>query len=440
MNNQLSKAHISSIIVKDLFGFLKYDIVLKKQQDIIIFYGDNGSGKTTILNLLFHMLSPEDNRGHKTYISSVPFREFTVSFLNGYQVTALRENEIIGPYTLSIKDKDCTLASHLLHLNSEGLVRDQDDSTYIPLLQELKNLQLGLFLLPDNRKIQSNLYDKDETTRPRLRKRRPANDDRLISWEEEEEENTDKLVGQALGRSMNWIRRQAYSASRQGENDTSNIYAEIIKRIATVRRQSKETDKLNFSQLICKARELQERSFHFSRFGLTSPFEEITDLIPLMQGASGPKKGVINQILSPYLRSYEARLNALDALRETLETFFNIFNQFYNYKTLQFNLRDGISVVTNHNESYLDPKGLSSGEKQLLLLFCNVLFARDRSSIFIIDEPELSLNIKWQRELISSLVACVKGCDVQFIFATHSLEMIARHKPSALRLNDKEQK
>ena len=439
MDNQLPKSHISSITVKDLFGFLTYDIVLKKQQDIIIFYGENGSGKTTILNLLFHMLSPEDNRGHKTYVASVPFREFTVSFFDGYQVTAhRRKKEIIGHYTLSIKNKNCILASHLFRLNPERVVGEQDDRTYIPLLQELENLQLGLFLLPDDRKVQSNLGDEDEMTRPRLLREIRSVSDYRINLEEEEKENTDKLVEQALNRSMHWIRSQAYSASRQGEDDTSNIYTEIVKRIATVRKQSREKNKMTFKQLICKAIELQERSLHFNRLGLSSPFEEITDLIPLIQNVPSQKKGTINQVLSPYLRSYEARLNALDVLREILETFSNIFNQFYNYKTLQFNLRDGISIVINYNKNSLDPKGLSSGEKQLLLLFCNVLLARDRPSIFIIDEPELSLNIKWQRELISSLISCVKGCDVQFIFATHSLEMIALHKSYAIRLKDRE--
>jgi ABC-type glutathione transport system ATPase component len=164
----------------------------------------------------------------------------------------------------------------------------------------------------------------------------------------------------------------------------------------------------------------------------------IGDLLPILESASRQKKGVITQVLSPYIRSFEARLNALEELREALNTFSEIFARFYNYKTLEFNLRTGISINLQHSTDKIAPEVLSSGEKQLLLLFCNVLLARSRPSVFIIDEPELSLNIKWQRELISSLLSCVRGCDVQFLFATHSLEMISLHKASAIKLENAE--
>ena len=49
-----SRARIDRIVVDKLFGFLSYDISTKSQEDLIILYGDNGSGKTTILNLVFH--------------------------------------------------------------------------------------------------------------------------------------------------------------------------------------------------------------------------------------------------------------------------------------------------------------------------------------------------------------------------------------------------
>jgi ABC-type glutathione transport system ATPase component len=63
-----------------------------------------------------------------------------------------------------------------------------------------------------------------------------------------------------------------------------------------------------------------------------------------------------------------------------------------------------------------------------LLLFCSVLVAEEQPSLFIIDEPELSLNVRWQRLLINALLDCVKGTQVRFVFATHSVEMLAQHR------------
>jgi predicted ATPase len=64
---------------------------------------------------------------------------------------------------------------------------------------------------------------------------------------------------------------------------------------------------------------------------------------------------------------------------------------------------------------------LSSGEKQLLLL-CVETLAADVNSI-IIDEPEISMHIDWQKRLVSSLRKLNPEC--QMILATHSPEIMA---------------
>ncbi|KHD09288.1 hypothetical protein PN36_34135 [Candidatus Thiomargarita nelsonii] len=79
---------------------------------------------------------------------------------------------------------------------------------------------------------------------------------------------------------------------------------------------------------------------------------------------------------------------------------------------------------------------LSSGEKQLLLLFCNTLIARDKATIFIIDEPEISLNIKWQRQLIRTLLNFTKDSQVQFLFATHSIELLSQYRSNVVKLSN----
>jgi ABC-type cobalamin/Fe3+-siderophores transport system ATPase subunit len=64
---------------------------------------------------------------------------------------------------------------------------------------------------------------------------------------------------------------------------------------------------------------------------------------------------------------------------------------------------------------------LSSGEKQVLRLLIEMLRA-DKSTI-LIDEPELSMHVDWQRELIASMQSLNK--DPQIIAATHSPEIMA---------------
>jgi predicted ATP-binding protein involved in virulence len=78
--------------------------------------------------------------------------------------------------------------------------------------------------------------------------------------------------------------------------------------------------------------------------------------------------------------------------------------------------------------------GTSSGERQLVLLLSNTILARDTAGIFLIDEPELSLNVKWQRNLVSALLRCSEGSRIQYVLASHTLELITQHKRDAIRL------
>lgn len=55
---------IRRVTVKGLFGLYDYDIpVASKSREfpkVLILYGDNGSGKTSILRLIFHLLACEE--------------------------------------------------------------------------------------------------------------------------------------------------------------------------------------------------------------------------------------------------------------------------------------------------------------------------------------------------------------------------------------------
>jgi ABC-type cobalamin/Fe3+-siderophores transport system ATPase subunit len=114
-------------------------------------------------------------------------------------------------------------------------------------------------------------------------------------------------------------------------------------------------------------------------------------------------------------------------------------NHFFIDKQVQFSDRDGLTITTTEREHQkLSIDMLSSGEKQLILLFCNTLTTRDKSTLFIIDEPEISLNIKWQRQLLRVLLDLTKGSQVQFVMATHSIELLSQYRSHVLKLSNVE--
>lgn len=65
-----------------------------------------------------------------------------------------------------------------------------------------------------------------------------------------------------------------------------------------------------------------------------------------------------------------------------------------------------------------DNKKLSSGEKQFLIIFLTLLLQREEESILILDEPEISMHLDWQRDLLLNIRRM--NPNSQIILATHS--------------------
>jgi predicted ATPase len=81
----------------------------------------------------------------------------------------------------------------------------------------------------------------------------------------------------------------------------------------------------------------------------------------------------------------------------------------------------GREVVVLVGRESIPLESLSSGEKQLLQLLLEFLAAGQNP--VLIDEPELSLHVDWQNELVS----CMRTVNekAQLIMATHSPEVMA---------------
>ncbi|MDE0431131.1 MAG: AAA family ATPase [Caldilineaceae bacterium] len=80
-------------------------------------------------------------------------------------------------------------------------------------------------------------------------------------------------------------------------------------------------------------------------------------------------------------------------------------------------------ITFGETEEAITSDKLSSGEKQMLSFLCYNAFS-ENTTIFI-DEPELSLHVDWQRLLLPTLLEQATGN--QFIFATHSPFIYAKY-------------
>ncbi|NQU25930.1 MAG: ATP-binding protein, partial [Candidatus Nealsonbacteria bacterium] len=429
---------VTKIAVEKLFGHYTYEM---KPSDpagadprLLLLYGDNGSGKTTIAQLLFHLLSPGGRAGHRTFLAQTRFKRFCVVFDDRISISAERRGQALdGEYYLVAKDGGASTEVHA-RTSDDGAVRDDtiDDKKLQEFFAAFPT-PLATYFISDARILQSDVFADEEEERDSTRRRKMT-----VSRGDSGERFVDNgprrevIVVPSIARAETWMRRQALAASTAGEVSISNIYGDILERIAQPPTAEQTTESRDVVQLLGSLHLLSERAKEFAALGLASPVP-IETLTKTLTSVDESRVSLIAGVLEPYVNSIGARLDALAHIQRRLSVFLWIINAFYKRKTVELTVENGIQVIDQAGER-LSPSLLSSGEQQLMLLLCNILAATGQPSLFIIDEPELSLNVKWQRELVDSLLQLVEGSEVQFVMATHSIELLTRHNSSVLKL------
>ena len=104
-------------------------------------------------------------------------------------------------------------------------------------------------------------------------------------------------------------------------------------------------------------------------------------------------------------------------LRSRMETFQKTVNELFALTQKRIEIEGSKFSVVSGN-GVLPVGSLSSGEMQVLLILLRVFLLNEREAIVLIDEPENSLDIDWQFELINLLM--LLNPNAQYFITTHS--------------------
>jgi energy-coupling factor transporter ATP-binding protein EcfA2 len=408
-------------------------VFFSKLQTSVI-YGDNGCGKTTFLKILNAIFKQDDNTLLEEEVDSILI-EYKTSNSDKFGSEEIEWiNQSVEILKVEVKEPQLSFDQVL---NTEFRFNWDDFSN--SELAKSKSLSLGVDRGTQTSRLNlnSNLLVSYLSRRPELRssdrglrhihefaqdllmflKRRSDSskrDTNAIDYSDShvllKEVNMDNIESTLLGRYRNARRTSA----RKIQNALFDTLASAITDQNNPGPKASEFVQDNFNQIINKNKDLliealddkTENSFK----------DRIVKELRKIENEDDINKLKKNALLSKLLLEMSEQLKDSEAELSAINTVIDKFNAF---------TRDDKTLIINNNEIQVrigqnnhSISKLSSGERHILTLFTLLLDQGRQRNFIIIDEPEISLNATWQKQLMPTLEKLMPSC--QIIAASHS--------------------
>jgi len=407
-----------------------HDLVLDFHRDINFLIGVNGSGKTTVINIIAAALNADFPTLDRMPFLSIKIDLIEVDGKNRPSIEIEKKQREKSPYPIveyriRQNQSDKPLTFSLDELEEMRIIRGAPRSYY------LRHLQAATRSVADTIKslVNASWLSIHRTTSP----------NRMT-----EERSFESTVDQKLDELSNGFLKFFSSLSKRAADETRGFEQELF--LSFIRTQgqallapaadldlSKEKDALiaifrefslperSFSQHIEKHFKLVDQATNKFHSGGNVQTDEIAALVNASR---------IHSVVQEWYKLVDKQKQ----IYEPRDTFFKVLNDFLQRKTANISNKNEISIMTQSGKN-LHLNDLSSGEKQLVILLGEALLQEKQPWIYIADEPELSLHVKWQEILIDSLRRINPYS--QIIVATHSPDIVG---PYGNRIFDLEAK
>lgn len=465
------ESELKYICVEGLNGFLKHEIHLK-EEGITILHGPNGCGKTTLLDMVMHFYN-----SNYAKLSLVDFERFTlIHEINNegkIEEKTIVFNKNIIEYSEDIKPN--TLLSNF----ERNCFKNQIDFYRLTVSIDNKSPETLLSRPIDDyhdfssetnfsRKVKFKYAFDDELRRVRIGE--DLFGDEHNFYVEEMDDSGRRLLNskkymdiKQLSRSLKFFmvktQRLIYMPSEINERDKKNYgnlmierYAkDIAQKIATSLAESNEktaSHNKSFPERLIQNINIIENT-HESENDIRLKYKETQDKITKILNAGllfreknialpdeSLNKDNVKTVLSLYLQDLNEKLSVYDDLLEKIETFQEIVGQKIRNKDMKIHYEKGFYFTSKHGDKReLKLSELSSGEQHQIVLFYELIFLADSGTYYLIDEPEISLHVDWQRSFLDDILRVENLRGHKFIIATHSPQIIGSRRSLCVSLD-----
>lgn len=419
----MKKSNLKSFSIKSLFG--DRDVNIPFNDDIKILIGENGLGKTTVLNMMYYTLT---NKLFK--LKDFDFKSLEMAFMDGQKISIDRDTlfEEDDEFTMNVPDRLLNDLSRIISPSEISEFRDllkQDQSPHF-LYDRINRLKFtsdfyrmysprvmvaALKIIcgfgEGNAKIRKakevlakEIYETEILYFPTFRRI----EEDLINLGIEDEKNKinerDSRLIQFGMRDvrdrLDEIKKEINSLSSRGlAQISSEILSQLVKGIPTVNHDTLKSIKRKDIDII------------LARVGEGISKEnklKITDIV-----SEKKLKDIDDKYLVYFLQKLIAIYEEQREIDTSIESFVSVCNKYliYSDKQLHYEASEVDFYLVSHKKrvllSHLLGK-LSSGEKQIISLFSKIYLSKNKNFIVLFDEPELSLSIFWQKLLLPDII------------------------------------
>ena len=414
--------HIARVSID---GFWEtHNIELDLFPEVTFLIGPNGTGKTTLINLLAAALTADFRT-----LDRMPFKRITI------HLSSLEANDqprIIVQKTKR-NDRPFELIEYRLRSGQSGAAEMRYS------LEDIEEQYLMRRFASDSRSMYDHYRRMSSGLTASLQKlvhvnwlsvhRTPTID------RQREDRSYESSVDQRIEAISNDLVRYFATMSREKDDEVRKFQESIF--VSLLEKESEldlfDTNRLEYlgeyrDTLANIFRELHVETKQVQR--LITDFIERATLISDDRDEDGslPPLSLEDAIVLMQLRRISDVVERWHKLQNRLSEIFKprdnwnkITNSLIQRKEMELTASNEIQFVSRSGK-VLTLQTLSSGEKQLLILLSETLLQRGRPAIFIADEPELSLHVLWQEKLVGSLRAL--NPSAQIIAATHSPDIV----------------
>lgn len=429
-----SNMKIKNFKIEKLHDYIDYDI--KFNNDVTFLYGDNGCGKTTVLNIITSIIT-----GKIYELLTYKFKSITLIYssqesnsLESIYLEMNNDGEIVLTYN---DEKHIIETLHVRMLQEQSEIERFYFNEY-KVLSDIKN-KFNYIYLPLNR---HGFINNELKMDFRLKRRM-----RIDNIEVYSSDNTLNYVSFLVKDSCNKIN---FKLSRINENFSQEILksfldVENIPEVSQLVHFAFELDSLEVQKLkedYTKVLKTIKKWDKRTENKINEFFESLLSDIKASEGKDGLNIDILFKVselikIKNIVKKAENIDKTKEVVNQPISKFISTVNKFINTESnkKEICIDDGgeIYLKTPH-KSHIDLYQLSSGEKQIVTFFAYLLFGLQdtNQSLFIVDEPELSLHLQWQRQFVDTLLTL--NPEIQLIFATHAPEIIGKHRDKAFKL------